>query len=215
MTAASGHAASWNDVMSEHAESPSEDAALRAAAGAGCERSFGELAERARPRVVRAVRRLAGDEAEDVAQNALLKAWRRRDLYDPQRPFLPWLITIARRLAIDLRRRPREAPVGDASRDYDPPSAVGATPFDAAQRREHATLLWQTAKRELTPQQHAALWLAYGEGLTPTEVAAKLNIKAGAARVLLHRARRAMAEHLADDGDDQRAASNGQGVDHD
>ena len=180
----------------DSSDDESDDAALRAAAGAGCERAFGELARRARPRVVRAVRRLAGEEAEDVAQQALLRAWRKRERYDPRRPFVPWLVTIARRLAIDLRRRPREVTGTQPHEDGRGGEKTADDPAEAAGRREHGTLLWQTARRELTPQQHAALWLAYGEGLTPMEVAAKLDMTPGAARVLLHRARRAMAEHL-------------------
>lgn len=50
-----------------------------------------------------------GYDAEDIAQEALAKAWSSWDRYSPARPFWPWVATIARRLCVDYWRRDERA----------------------------------------------------------------------------------------------------------
>src|SRR5690349_13209580 len=60
--------------------------------------------------LVAVCRRMVGaNDAEEVAQEAFLRAWAHRDRYSPDRPFWPWLVTIARRICIDRGRRRRVA----------------------------------------------------------------------------------------------------------
>ena len=44
-------------------------------------------------------------EAEDAAQEAFLRAWRKIDTFDPDAPFLPWLLTIVNRVCLDMLRK--------------------------------------------------------------------------------------------------------------
>jgi RNA polymerase sigma factor (sigma-70 family) len=62
-------------------------------------------------RIVTGHRRLVGDDAvEDVVQDVLLSVHSVRATYDPDRPFMPWLVAIVRRRVIDAgRRRMRRA----------------------------------------------------------------------------------------------------------
>src|SRR5437660_7492070 len=77
---------------------------------------FAELyATHYRP-LVALCRRLSGSrDAEELAQEAFLRAWASWDRYAPARPFWPWVSTIARRLCIDHGRRQRRAAARGAS----------------------------------------------------------------------------------------------------
>ena len=177
---------------------PDTDEALASAARDGCRDSFNELARRLRARLVFALTRRLGSEhdAEDVAQQTLMRVHERLGDYNPKRPLGPWVMTIAFRLAIDLQR-------GAARRDPARLVAAGVleadlgdTPAQAAERREQRDELWATAERALHPEQWTALWLHYGEGMTPKEVASALGQRGGAVRVMLHRARKTLGEAL-------------------
>lgn len=61
------------------------------------------------PRLAATSRRLVGnaDDAADVLQDVRIAAWRSFDAYDPARPFLPWVMTILSRAAVNAwRSRP-------------------------------------------------------------------------------------------------------------
>ena len=70
-----------------------------------------------------------------------------------------------------------------------------AGPAEAAARRG-ATGLWGLAERVLTSDQRTALWLRYVEGHSADEIGRVLDRRAPAVRVLLHRTRFVLAEHL-------------------
>ncbi|NTV53793.1 MAG: RNA polymerase sigma factor, partial [Candidatus Firestonebacteria bacterium] len=62
------------------------------------------------PKVYNYVRRLVRrpETAEDLTQEAFLKAWQAFDRFDPQKSFLPWILQIARHTALDYFRKHRE-----------------------------------------------------------------------------------------------------------
>lgn len=71
------------------------------------EAAFAELYNRTYAPLVAYCRRYCppGYDAEDIAQEALSRAWSSWDRYSPSRPFWPWVATIARRLCVDYWRR--------------------------------------------------------------------------------------------------------------
>lgn len=77
---------------------------------------FAELYRRWWSDVVALCRRMLGRvaEAEDIAQEAFLRAWLARDQYSPSEPYWPWLATIARRLCLDSLRRSGRAASDEA-----------------------------------------------------------------------------------------------------
>ena len=182
------------------APEPLSDEALAARVQGGCVRSYEQLDQRYRARLVHLLRKRVGREAdaEDLAQATLWTAYEKIDRYDPSRKFSTWLFTIGTRKAIDLgRARRRRGEAGGESTaalaDAQPGPLQRAI---AAERSDPSSGVWKIADEVLKPNQWTALWLAYGEDQTPAEIAAALNVSRVSVRVMLHRARKRLAEAL-------------------
>jgi RNA polymerase sigma-70 factor (ECF subfamily) len=161
----------------------------------GCVRSYEELDRRLRPRLVYLLRKRTGsrEDAEDLTQQALMRAYEKIDQYNPARSFRSWLFTIAVRLAIDAHRRRGVASTGGGiDRATDP----GPGPHERVDQMDTQRRLWALADRVLDPTQRTALWLHYGEQLKAGEIARTLGITSVHVRVLLYRARRTLLMHL-------------------
>lgn len=179
------------DSRSRAVTDDTDDATLACRAAAGCVESFAALARRHQVPVVHYVRRLAahsGIDADDVAQDAFLQAWRRIGDYDHRWAFSTWLFTIARRTWLNAvracrRRRVREAAVATAGVGGEEPSA-------GVIAGERATRLWDVARAELKEREFTAVWLRYVEEKTMTEIAAVLDRPVATVKVMLFRARR-------------------------
>lgn len=83
-----------------------QDEAAVARALKGDDSAFAELLGRYRDRIFTFLLRLAGDarDAEDLAQEAFLRAFTKLESYDRSRPFISWLFRIAHNLAVDFLR---------------------------------------------------------------------------------------------------------------
>jgi RNA polymerase sigma-70 factor (ECF subfamily) len=123
----------------------------------------------------------ASPTAEDAAQEAVVRAWRRRgSCREPDRP-APWVTTIARREALRLARPPGDTPLHDL-----PP---GAHP---AQEPADAVVEGAPVVQALAGLDHEARWLLvarYWHDLSDGELARHLAITEGNVRVRLHRLR--------------------------
>ena len=164
-----------------------EEAAWLARARAGDEAAYRWLLGRYRARVVRLaahVLRREG-EAEDVAQEAFLRAFRRLPSFRGEGRFSAWLFGIAVRLCLDRRRSAWWArEVSEEAAPPSPPLSL-ASPAGAADTR----LLVGTLLDRLSPPMRAALVLREMEGLEYDEIAATLGIPVGTVRSRLHSAR--------------------------
>jgi len=173
------------------------DEELARSARAGAASAFEALVARFEPRLMAFFRSRGVDRpaAEDLFQETVLQMWRRFDHYDTTRPLAPWLFTIAARLMIKTRMRrqreeARERIVGARAT----PRADNPSPVDDIAGSDAS--LWRLASEVLSPESHTALWLRYAEDMAPQHIAAVLGKRPGAVRVLLHRARRTLAEAL-------------------
>jgi RNA polymerase sigma-70 factor, ECF subfamily len=117
-------------------------------------------------------------EAEDVLQEVFIQVWRRAGDFDEQRgkPFT-WLVTLARSRAIDrLRQLNSRERLATATAQEAPPEAS-----DAAQdtyRAEQKEIV-AGALSQIPEDQREALVLAYFEGLTQSEIAARIGAPLG------------------------------------
>ena len=129
-------------------------------------------------------------EARDTAQDALLKAWKARDRYDPARPFYPWLYRIVRNTCFDAlaRRKHRAAPGLDAERVPGTHTSA-ADLIDAG--REAARL--KAALATLPEAQREVLNLRHFQHLSYAEMAEVLEVAEGTVMSRLYRARKALA----------------------
>lgn len=168
-------------------------ATLVAACVAGDPEAFAQLVHTCTERLFNFLLRFARNhqDAEDLTQETFLKAYRNLHRFDPDRPFLPWLFTIARRTALNHLRGAR--PTEELSEDL-LAGESGAGVVAGLADRDDTDRLWHLARR-LKPKQYQALWLRYGEGLEVPEVARVLRTNALYVKVVLHRARRALFEH--------------------
>jgi RNA polymerase sigma-70 factor (ECF subfamily) len=132
-------------------------------------------------------------DAQDVVQNAFIKAMRNLDqLRDPTKA-RPWLLAITYREALMVLRSRRDTPT-DPTRL---PDRVGRSPGpdEIAEQRELAATVHAAIDR-LVPGLRAALVLRDIEGLPMAEVAAVLGIGASAAKMRVSRAREQLRTDL-------------------
>ncbi len=164
----------------------------------GCTHAWGELSTRYRPMLVHYLRRRMGGtspDIEDVAQDALAKAFQCLDRFDPKYRFSTWLFTIATRMAVDRARSRRRGPRFVALHESDGADHARAT-ADVLADRESVANLWELARRILPERQFTALWLRYGDDLDVADVAKVMGRTQVGVRVLLYRARTHMIRRL-------------------
>jgi len=127
-------------------------------------------------------------DAEEIAQDAFLRAYRTLDRFDERRPFRPWLLQITRNLARNRRRSlgRRWANLRRWWRQQPPP--IAPPPH---KERENARLLWQ-AVQELQPAWQEVIYLRYFLELSEAETAAALEIPPGTVKSRLYRALQAL-----------------------
>ncbi len=120
-------------------------------------------------------------EAEDIAQEALLRAWRRRSTLREADRRNQWLATIVRNEAFRMRARVRPDPTSEIE------TYEGAEDAQIVATVERADL--HAALERLGERDRQLLELRYGEDLTQAAIARRLGIPEGTVKVRLHRAR--------------------------
>jgi RNA polymerase sigma factor (sigma-70 family) len=166
------------------------DARLTALSRDGYGEAFEEIARRYGP----ALTAFAGSivpahRAEDVVQEALVKAHRSLPGTDPNLNLRPWLYTIARNTALNDLRNERSHERLDENWDGVP------QPPEVAARRAELAFLFERIK-DLPPQQREALVKRELEGRGHDEIASILGSTPGAVRGLIFRARAALRDGL-------------------
>jgi RNA polymerase sigma-70 factor, ECF subfamily len=136
----------------------------------------------------------AHDVADDVAQEAFVRAWRSLDRFDLGRPFGPWICRIAANLAVNHVRSPRAReeglPEGHAETRSGDPGPLGAV-LDAEARR-----VLDLALGELSREQRAVFVLRTVEEMSYEEIAGALGLSPGTVMSRLFRARERLAKAL-------------------
>jgi RNA polymerase sigma-70 factor, ECF subfamily len=165
---------------------------------AGDLRAFERLVRRHRGRVYRVAARVVGPaDADDVTQDALLRAFHRLDSYAGHGSFEGWLLRITHHTALNtLARRRPEVSVALEEEDR-----AGVEPADPGVR-EPARLLVESERRErletklteLRPEHRTVLVLRDLEGLPYEEIAEVTESPLGSVKGRLFRARRELID---------------------
>ncbi len=142
------------------------------------------------------------DEAEEVVGDVFTQVWRRVDRHDVRRgPLVPWILSIARNRALDLLRRRRrwwrKAERWERARDIDDGgvtlaagAAEASVPGFPVHREVHQALAG------LPEEQRRVVALAYFEGLSHSEIAARLNVPLGTVKTRIRIAQGKLADAL-------------------
>jgi RNA polymerase sigma-70 factor (ECF subfamily) len=166
---------------------------------AGDTAAFGELVERHRGAVYRAALAALGNDAdaEDIAQEALVLAFRRIDQFRGDASVKTWMVAIAWRLALSRRRRLWWQVTKKASSDTELPALRAVTPSPEA-RMQSAELIRDVQQqiRRLPPKLRDALLLAAAGDLTQDEIAAASKIPAATFRGRVRDARLKLKQRL-------------------
>ncbi len=139
---------------------------------------MGELYDRHARAIYSLALRMLADaaEAEDVVQDVFTQAWRQAHLYDPARaPVVGWLLVIARARTLD-RLRARRSRIGPAGAGPDPATIVDLSPgpdLEAIGRERGSRV--RAALAALSAAQREAIELAYFNGLSQSDIAARLE----------------------------------------
>lgn len=164
---------------------------------AGDARAYRSLVERHERRIYRFLLKhvVCADEAEDLAQETFLQAYRSLRSYDGNAQFTTWLIGIGLNVARNHYNRSR-APAADGNEDEMEHlvSRTGDPAEDARQKAMLRTL--QRAVDELVEEQRECVTLIALEGLAYAEASQVLGVPVGTIKSRLSRARATLAERL-------------------
>jgi RNA polymerase sigma-70 factor (ECF subfamily) len=185
-----------------------DDRELVAFAVDGRESAFREILTRYERPVFSLVYRMVRDRslAEDLAQEAFIKAFKAVDRYDPKYKFSSWIFKIANNLTIDhLRKRKLDTVSIDGS-----PHATDAEqraqtrlviestdedPLEYVQNRELGSQI-ERAIGLLRPEYKTAVLLRHVEGYAYEEIADIMEVPLGTVKTYLHRARKELKDCL-------------------
>ena len=180
--------------MAPRVVDPDEDLVSRV--GRGDPAAIQALVARKLPRMLALAHRLLGDpvEAEDVAQEAMLRAWRQAPAWRPGKArFDTWLHRVALNLCYDRLRRRREV-LTDAPPERPDPAPGPDRGVEAAQLGDRVN----AALARLPERQREAIVLCHYQELGNIEAAALMDVSVEALESLLSRGRRALRAALAD-----------------
>ena len=126
-------------------------------------------------------------DAEDITQEAFVKAWQSIDRYKRTgAPFVSWIITIAGNLVIDHYRKEQRVVVTDEIYEVKPAEQIQDPAREAEVNFNNAII--KEAILKLKGDKQKVILLHFIDGLTYEEIAKTLNKSEGAIRVIQYRA---------------------------
>jgi RNA polymerase sigma-70 factor (ECF subfamily) len=135
------------------------------------------------------------DLADDVVQDAFLRAYQSLNRFDRERPFGPWICRIAANLAVNHVRSPQAREEGLPETLADEPSPDEGPLVGVLEKEGRAAL--DSAMERLSPEQRAVFVLRVFEELSYQEIAQTLGISPGTVMSRLSRARERLRGALA------------------
>jgi RNA polymerase sigma-70 factor (ECF subfamily) len=172
-----------------------DDAAAVAKARAGDEDAFRVLVERHSRSIYRLAYRMTGrpEDAEDVVQEAFVRAYRQLSRFEARSNFATWLYRIAFNCAIDyMRARPHRESNETSERLEQMSGRSQAPATDELVYAGEIGVLVQQALETLSPQERAAFLMRHYQGCSIDEICRALDLRTNAAKHSIFRAVRKM-----------------------
>ena len=159
--------------------------------------AFSHLVERYQRRVFGLVLMVVRNPAvaEDVAQDAFVRAFTHLDAYETHRPFYPWIATIAVRLAQNALRSQGRTGQHETAVESAVLFDTAADALDDLIDDEQARQVWRAAAA-LPSGERTVVCLYYRDDLSVGEIARALGVSTGTVKTLLFRARRHLRERF-------------------
>ena len=170
-------------------EAGASDEALLAGMGVGDERAGVAFVRRYQRRVFGLALSMVGDAAlaEDIAQEAFLRAWRHALVFDRRRASVgTWILTITRNLAVDALRLRRPVVTDPADPMWANLTSGGVSPEDKAESSDLRARLSKSLA-SLPPEQSRALVMAAVYGYTAAEISQVEAVPLGTAKTRVRR----------------------------
>ncbi|MCL1632132.1 RNA polymerase sigma factor SigW [Sporolactobacillus sp. CPB3-1] len=174
----------------------------------GDQQAFAELVEQYKNSVFGICLRMVGNtqEAEDLSQEAFIRAYKHIDQYDHERKFSTWLFRIATNLSIDFLRRRKN----NVSLDAVVPGTEGLSlntilpdegekPDDRIVRKETEEMVQMEIKK-LPEKYRLAIILKYIEDLSLKEISEIMDIPVGTVKTRIHRGREMLRKNMIEGG---------------
>jgi len=161
--------------------------------------AYGELVARYEARLFNFLLRRVSRrvDAEDLTQEAFVRAWERIASYDPTWRFSTWLFTIASRLAVSEHRKFKPTMHIESAEQVRARAGASDRDRDAEADIRGGSRLWALARQVLRDEQHTSLWLRYAEDMSIGEIAKVMGKSQVGVRVALFRARQTLAQAAA------------------
>jgi len=177
------------------------DEALMARIARGDERAYRVLARRHLPAMLGLARRILGNaaDAEDVAQEAMLRVWTHAPRWQPLAALRTWLTRVVVNLCLDRKRRAPWVALEAAGELVDP--APGAAERSESEERDRRLA---AAIAGLPARQRSAIVLTYGDGMSNAQVAEILDTTVSAVETLLVRGKQNLRRALGDAMDEDK-----------
>jgi RNA polymerase sigma-70 factor (ECF subfamily) len=148
--------------------------------------AFAQIVQRYTRRVFNFIFQLTRQrqDAEDLTQQTFIKAYRNLHRFDCARPLINWLLTIARRTALNhFRDTQKWEIVPDDLASADP------SPARSVEYEERKNNLWARARRTLAQREFEVMWLRFGEEMSIEETSRITGLTSVHVKVIVHRAR--------------------------
>ena len=163
-----------------------EEAALVREAAAGSGQAFEALVNQHSRRLFNFLFQMTRhrQDAEDLTQRTFIKAYQNLGRFDPQRPLINWLLTIARRTALNhFRDTKRWEEIPEGSQSSEP------SPARQAEIQDRSENVWARAREVLSQREFEVLWLRFAEELSTEETAQAMGLTVPNVKVIVFRAR--------------------------
>lgn len=159
--------------------------------------AFGELVRRYQSAVFNVCYRMLGErmEAEDLAQETFIRAYRRLATFDVDRPFGPWVRRVATRVCLNHLDR-STPPSQELDEDRDRPLVPAGNEPERVLAGAQASAALRRAILELPPRYRAVIELRHYQEMSYAEIAELLEIPLSDVKSHLYRARKTLARSL-------------------